>query len=221
ADYSDLAQAAKEIVAAAFTTGGQRCTSVSRVIVCKNQQEALEKELITCVKNLKVGYGLDEKTTLGPMSSKEQFDIVNSYLQLAKNEKMGRILVEGDLPEVKGYYIRPTIITDVAKGSTIAMEEIFGPVLVLIPASDFNEALQIANEVRYGLTSAIFTDNQNYAHRFCIKSQAGMVHMNHGTSSECHVPFGGWKMSGQGAFGISDSSKDFFTVLKSIYRMYK
>lgn len=221
ADYSDLAQAAKEIVTAAFTTGGQRCTSVSRVIVCKNQQEALEKELIACVKNLKVGYGLDEKTTLGPMSSKEQFDIVNSYLQLAKNEKMGRILVEGDLPEVKGYYIRPTIITDVAKGSTIAMEEIFGPVLVVIPASDFNEALQIANEVRYGLTSAIFTDNQNYAHRFCIKSQAGMVHMNHGTSSECHVPFGGWKMSGQGAFGISDSSKDFFTVLKSIYRMYK
>ncbi|PKL13396.1 MAG: aldehyde dehydrogenase [Spirochaetae bacterium HGW-Spirochaetae-4] len=221
ADYADLSQAAREIVASAFTTCGQRCTSVSRVIVCKNQQKALEQELVNYVKKLKVGYGLDEKTTLGPLSSKEQYKIVKSYLEFAEKEKIGRLLVEGDLPEIDGLYIRPTIITDVKPGSKIAMEEIFGPVLVVIPANDFEDALKIANEVDYGLTSAIFTDNQDYAHRFCIKSQAGMVHMNHGTSSECHVPFGGWKMSGQGAFGISDSSKDFFTVLKSIYRMYK
>lgn len=220
ADYANLSQAAREIVTAAFTTCGQRCTSVSRVIVCKNQQEALEKELIKYVKKLKVGYGLNDETTLGPLSSKEQYKIVKSYLDLIDQEKMGEILVEGDLPDIDGLYLRPTIITNVKRGSRIAMEEIFGPVLVVIPADDFDDALSIANEVEYGLTSAIFTDNQNYAHRFCVKSQAGMVHLNHGTSSECHVPFGGWKMSGQGAFGISDSSKDFFTVLKSVYRMY-
>lgn len=221
ADYADLAYAAKEIVSAAFTTCGQRCTAISRVIVCRNQLKAFEDEVVKCIKGLKVGYGLDEQTILGPLSSKEQFGIVNSYLDLAKKEKTGRLLVEGDLPSIEGFYIRPTVITDVKPGSTIAMEEIFGPVLVIIPTDDFEDALKIANEVRYGLTSAIFTDNQNYTHRFCVKSQAGMVHMNHGTSSECHVPFGGWKMSGQGAFGISDSSKDFFTVLKSIYRLYR
>jgi len=221
AGYSDLEFAANEIVGAAFTTCGQRCTSISRIIVTKEQQKDLEKELIRCVKSLKVGYGLNPDTNLGPLSSKEQFETVKKYLEIQKRDNLGRILVEGDLPEIDGYYIRPTIITDVQPGSVIAMEEIFGPVLVLIPVEDFEQALTVSNEVSYGLTAAIFTDNQDHAYHFTMQSETGMVHVNHGTSSECHVPFGGWKMSGQGAFGISDASKDFFTTTKSIYRMYQ
>jgi aldehyde dehydrogenase (NAD+) len=217
-DYSDLERAAKEIVTSAFTTSGQRCTAVSRVVVVEHQKEELEKYITKYVNELKVGYGLDESTVMGPLSSKEQYTTVTNYLKLVDNGE-GRVLVEGECPSKEGYYLPPTVLTDVKPGSTLAVEEIFGPVLVILTAKDFDEALKINNETTYGLTSAIFTDNMHYAHKFSIKSEAGMVHVNHGTSSEGHVPFGGVKMSGQGAFGIGDTSKDFFTTLKAIYRM--
>lgn len=220
ADYADIDRAGKEIVAAAFTTSGQRCTAVSRVVVLENEQKALEEAITRHVKDLKVGYGLDEETVMGPVSSEDQFKTVKSYLDMVASEGV-RVVAEGSVPKDReGFYIPPTVLADVKPGSKLALEEIFGPVLVIITAKDFDEALAVNNETSYGLTSAIFTDNMNYAHRFTIHSQAGMVHVNHGTSSEGHLPFGGVKLSGQGAFGIGDTSKDFFTVLKAVYRMY-
>jgi aldehyde dehydrogenase (NAD+) len=217
-NYKNIDRAAKEIVSAAFTTSGQRCTAVSRVIVVESQKVELEESIIKYVKELNVGYGLDESTVMGPVSSEEQYKTVNKYLELVADGQ-GDILVEGKKPNINGFYIPPTVITNVKPGSTLAVEEIFGPVLVILAAKDFDEALKINNETSYGLTSAIFTDDMSFAHKFSIKSEAGMVHVNHGTSSEGHLPFGGVKMSGQGAFGIGDTSKDFFTTLKAIYRM--
>jgi len=220
ASCSDIDYAAKEIVSAAFTTSGQRCTAVSRVIVLEDQKKQLEEKIVNYAKALRVGYGLDETTEMGPLSSKEQYDIVSSYIQLAEQGE-GRIIGKGSIGLEDGYYIPPIIVTDVRPSSRLAIEEIFGPILVIISAKDFDEALKINNETNYGLTSAIFTDNMNYAYKFAIKSETGMVHVNHGTSSEGHLPFGGVKLSGQGAFGIGDTSKDFFTTLKVVYRMYK
>jgi aldehyde dehydrogenase (NAD+) len=217
-NYKNIDRAAKEIVSAAFTTSGQRCTAVSRVIVVESQKVELEESIIKYVKELNVGYGLDESTVMGPVSSEEQYKTVNKYLELVADGQ-GDILVEGKKPNINGFYIPPTVITNVKPGSTLAVEEIFGPVLVILAAKDFDVALKINNETSYGLTSAIFTDDMSFAHKFSIKSEAGMVHVNHGTSSEGHLPFGGVKMSGQGAFGIGDTSKDFFTTLKAIYRM--
>nr|WP_219417536.1 aldehyde dehydrogenase family protein [Pseudonocardia nigra] len=112
-------------------------------------------------------------------------------------------------------------MTDVPRGSTLALEEVFGPVLSVIPVADFEEALEVANETRYGLTAAIFTDDMDVAHAFVRGSESGMVHVNHGTTSEGQVPFGGVKQSGQGAYGIGDTSTDFFTSLKAVYHVYR
>jgi aldehyde dehydrogenase (NAD+) len=112
-------------------------------------------------------------------------------------------------------------VTDVPRGSTLALEEVFGPVLSVIPVADLEEAIDVANETRYGLTAAIFTDDVDAQHAFVRRSASGMVHVNHGTNSEGQVPFGGVKQSGQGAYGIGDTSTEFFTSLKAVYQTYR
>ncbi len=218
ADYSNIDHAAKEIVNAAFTTSGQRCTSVSRVIVLKEQQKELEAALKRYAEERKVGHGLDEESEMGPVSNDEQMEKVEHYISLARNGE-GHIITGGHRSSEEGYYFEPTIVTDVRPDSPLATEEIFGPVLTVVPVKDFEEAVSANNGTVYGLTSAIFTDRMEFAHQFTMRSEAGMVHVNHGTSSEGHLPFGGWKQSGQGAFGIGDTSKEFFTNLKAVYRM--
>ncbi len=221
AGYGDIERAADEIVKAAFAVAGQRCTSISRVIVPDSEKAALEAALVARAEKLKVGYGLDDGIEMGPLSSRGQFEKVQDYIDLAKAGG-GRILTGGTSagPE-EGCFIQPTIVSDVAPGTPLADDEIFGPLLVVIPVADFEAAVQVNNRISYGLTSAIFTDRMDWAHAFCARSEAGMVHVNHGTASEGHLPFGGWKNSGQGAFGIGDTSAEFYTSLKAVYRMYQ
>ncbi|MDR5907128.1 aldehyde dehydrogenase family protein [Franzmannia qiaohouensis] len=219
AGYADIEHAAKEIANAAFGVSGQRCTAISRVIVPEAERAELEAALVARVEALRVGYGLDEETEMGPLASNEQVEKVRHYVGLAERGE-GRVLTGGHDINGDGYYYAPTVITDVAPGSALATEEVFGPLLVVIPVADREQAIQVNNEVRYGLASAVFTDDMNFAHAFTRSSQAGMVHVNHGTSSEGHLPFGGWKQSGQGAFGIGDTSAEFYTALKAVYRMH-
>ncbi|WP_029032314.1 aldehyde dehydrogenase family protein [Salinarimonas rosea] len=220
ANYADVEHAAAEISAAAFAVAGQRCTAVSRVIVLESEKEALEAALVRRAEAIKVGYGADEGIEMGPVVSEAQLRRVESYVRLAE-EGQGRVLTGGRRPRRDGNYYAPTIVTDVRPGSPLFTDEIFGPVLVVTTAGDFDEAVRLANDTRYGLTSAIFTDDMNQAYAFAMRSQAGMVHVNHGTTSEGHVPFGGWKQSGRGAFGIGDTSAEFYTTLKAVYRMHR
>jgi aldehyde dehydrogenase (NAD+) len=99
----------------------------------------------------------------------------------------------------------------------LAREEIFGPVLPVIRVRDADEAIAVANDTRYGLAAAAFTSRTELTHRFATEVQTGMIHINHGTASQAHVPFGGWKDSGLGAFSIGPTAKDFFTHVKAVY----
>lgn len=220
ASYGDTDRAADEIVKAAFAVAGQRCTSISRVIVPHREKAALEAALVRHAEALHVGYGFDDGVQMGPLASRDQFETTERYVRMARDGG-GRILTGGHPCGEAGYYYAPTVVTDVAPDTPLATDEIFGPVLSVIPVADFEEALRVNNEVRYGLTSAVFTDDADMAHAFTVGSQAGMVHVNHGTSSEGHLPFGGWKQSGQGPYGIGDTSADFYTALKAVYRMHR
>lgn len=221
--YADIEHAAAEISAAAFAVAGQRCTAISRVIVTPDVREPLERALVAQAEAIRVGHGLDQNTKMGPIVSKDQFDSIHGYVEQGVRE--GARILTGGRPLTgegydDGYYYPATVVTDVDRGSALALEEVFGPVLSIITVAGFDEAVDVANETRYGLTSSVFTDDMNLAHLFVTRSQAGMVHVNHGTTSEGQVPFGGVKQSGQGAYGIGDTSKDFFTSLKAVYHVH-
>jgi acyl-CoA reductase-like NAD-dependent aldehyde dehydrogenase len=220
----EVEHAAAEISAAAYAVAGQRCTSISRVIVTPDVREPMERALVEKAEAIRVGHGLSTDTIMGPIVSKDQFDKIHGYVEQGVAE--GARVLTGGSPLTgdgydDGYYYPPTVVTDVPRGSTLALEEVFGPVLSVIPVADLDEAIDVANETRYGLTAAIFTDDMDAEHAFVRASASGMVHVNHGTNSEGQVPFGGVKQSGQGAYGIGDTSKDFFTSLKAVYHNYR
>jgi alpha-ketoglutaric semialdehyde dehydrogenase len=214
AGYADLAEAAAQIVPAAFQASGQRCTSISRVIVLRSQAAALEEALVAEVAKLVPGDGFDPATTLGPLATSEQVEKCTRYVALAR-EAGGRVLTGGS--PLEGAFHEATVITDVAPGSPAAVEEIFGPVLVVVPVDDVEEAIAVHDEVRYGLTAAVFTDDADLAERLVDTARTGMVHVNHGTISEAHLPFGGVKDSGAGGFSIGATNAEFFSVMKTVY----
>jgi aldehyde dehydrogenase (NAD+) len=160
---------------------------------------------------------------MGPLSSRNQLQRSIHYVDLAQKDG-ARVILGGKEATGEafdqGHYYEPTILTDVKPGTPAALDEIFGPVLVVTPVKDFAEALRVHNEVRYGLTSSIFTDDMDLARAFVRGSEAGMVHVNNGTVSEGHMPFGGVKQSGMGAYGIGATNKEFFTSLKVVYHQH-
>lgn len=220
---SDIDRVSAEIVAGAFTASGQRCTSISRVIVMPDVREELEAALVRDAGALTVGHGLEDESRMGPIVERSAFLRTQEYVSEAVSAG-ARVLVGGEAPDPSGdagFYFPATVVTDVAPGSTLAVEEVFAPVLAVIPVADEDEALEVANETQYGLTAAIFSDDPDFVNRAVLTSRTGMVHVNHGTTSEGHIPFGGVAQSGQGAFGIGDTSTDFFTNLKVIYTMHR
>ena len=219
-DYENLEEAAREIVSAAFLCSGQRCTALSRVIVTEAQADALADKLLSCMQKIQVGDGMLDSTTMGPLVSRAQFDTVERYV--AKGIESGCKLLcggkpVGQQPDQDGYYFAPTLFDKVPAASPLAKEEIFGPVLPVIRVRDVEEAISVANDTRYGLAAAVFTSRFDVASKCMRRIQAGMIHINHGTASQAHVPFGGRKDSGQGAFSIGPTAKEFFTNVKTIY----
>jgi len=218
--YDDLEGAAREIVSAAFLCSGQRCTALSRVIVCDAQADALVERILSHVERIKVGDGMLDGITMGPLISKAQFQIVDGYVKQGLEggcalRAGGRPLVEN--PDEQGYYYAPTVFDHVPPESPLAREEIFGPVLPIVRVREPEQAIAIANGTRYGLAAAVFTSRLDLTHRFATRIEAGMIHINHGTASQAHVPFGGRKDSGQGAFSIGPTAKHFFTNVKTVY----
>jgi len=222
-DYGDLAGAARQIVSAAFTCSGQRCTAISRVIVLRHLAEALKQELLVEMSKIKVGPAWDPEANMGPLINQAQLDTVLEYIRVGQAEGArllagGEVLRDGEY--ANGCYVTPALFDRVTPEMRIAREEIFGPVLSVLEAEDAESALRIANDSEYGLAAAVFTDRLADAVDFAERLESGMVHINHGTASAVHAPFGGVKMSGYGPYSIGRSNLEFFTEMKVVYVQY-
>jgi len=223
ADYHDLDRAASEIATAAYAVSGQRCTAISRVIVLKEHAEALEAKIAEKTKTYVLGNGMKPEVNMGPIINKDAGEKIMEYIQSARDEGAtikigGKHITGGEFD--KGFYIEPTLITDVTPSMKVAKEEIFGPVLVSIKVNTFEEALEVANSTEYGLASCLFTDNLKYIYDFQQNIESGMTHVNHGTVTDASMPFGGVKNSGLGPFSKGSTNKDFFTNYKVNYVKY-
>jgi acyl-CoA reductase-like NAD-dependent aldehyde dehydrogenase len=223
-DDADLDLAADGIVWSAFGTSGQRCTAASRVIAHQKVYDALQKRLVEAVEKLRLGPGWEDDTDVGPVINKPALEKIDSYTEIGQSEG-AKLLTGGEVATGngldRGFYYRPTIFGDVEPGMRIAQEEIFGPTTALIPVEDFDEAIRVANGIRFGLSSSIFTQDVNQAFRAMRDLEAGITYVNAGTiGAEVHLPFGGVKETGNGHREAGQAALDVFTEWKSIYVDY-
>jgi aldehyde dehydrogenase (NAD+) len=222
---ADLDAAATAAVTAAYACAGQWCTSTSRVLVTEDVAEEVIAKIVEKAGALKVGPGQDSQTSLGPVCGEEQLKNILEYIEIGKNEGAelltgGYQVTDGALGQ--GCFIAPTVFGNVKPGMRIAQEEIFGPVLSIITARDFEEAVQVANGVEFGLASAIYTNDLQRAMTFMEHTDVGLAHVNMLTAyKEPQLSFGGVKNSG---FGVPEAGKtgiEFFTEHKVVYMKYR
>jgi aldehyde dehydrogenase (NAD+) len=208
----------------AFGTTGQRCTATSRMIVQKGVYRKFVERLVERAKKLKVGNGLDENVQMGPAVNEKQLQTDLSYVEIGKNEGAklvcgGHRLDQGDYQH--GWFMEPTVFTDVNPKMRIAQEEIFGPVVSIIPCNDLDDAIEIANGIEYGLSSALYTKDVNKAFSAIRDLYAGITYINAPTiGAEVHLPFGGTKATGNGHREGGIGAIDFYTEWKSVYVDY-
>jgi len=209
---ANINQAAKLTIEGAMKQTGQRCTATSRVYIEETVYDNVLEQLIEEAKKIEVG------VTMGPVSSKGQYDSILSAIEKAKDE--GAELVFGGGPTKgmsEGYYIDPTIFTNVTHEMSIAHEEIFGPVLAVIKVRDYEEAIRLSNDSNFGLSASIYTNNIPKAFDFINRSEVGLVQVNDETGgAEPQAPFGGMKNSSTGAREQGQAAKEFFTTFKTI-----
>ncbi|MGI6777415.1 MAG: aldehyde dehydrogenase family protein [Acetivibrionales bacterium] len=224
ADFSNLDYVASQLNSAAFALAGQRCTAISRIIVLKKHAEELEDLIVKKMKKHVLGNGMDPNVTIGPIINSKAGEDIMEYIRSAREEgatiKEGGNRLTGGIYD-KGFYIEPTLITDVTPDMKVAREEIFGPVLVSIKVDTFEEAMAVANDSEYGLAASLFSENLEYIYTFLENIETGMAHVNHGTITDAYMPFGGVKKSGIGQFSKGTTNKDFFTNLKVKYVKWK
>ncbi|MBN2210806.1 MAG: aldehyde dehydrogenase family protein [Sedimentisphaerales bacterium] len=222
---ADLEEAANAAVLAAYACAGQWCTSTSRTIVEENIYDEFLTLVLERVKKISVGRGTDPQATMGPVCGKSQLAGILDSIQKGKAQGAkliigGRQIKEGEL--ARGCFIEPTIFTEVTPDMFIAQEEIFGPVLSVIKVRDFDQAVQIANQVKFGLSSSIFTKDLGKALTFVEKTDVGLTHVNMPTAfKEPQLSFGGVKQSGCGLPEAGDSGVEFFTEHKVAYIKYR
>jgi aldehyde dehydrogenase (NAD+) len=223
-DDANLDLALEGVLWGAFGTTGQRCTAASRVIVHKSVYRQFADRLLYRAQKLKVGNGLDESVEMGPQINEQQVATTEKYTHIgesegAKLETGGKTLRQKELAH--GWFFEPTIFTEVDPKMRIAQEEIFGPVVSLIRCENFEEAIQIANSVAYGLSSSIYTRDVNKAFLAMRDIYAGITYVNAPTiGAEVHLPFGGTKATGNGHREGGLGAIDFYTQWKAIYIDY-
>jgi aldehyde dehydrogenase (NAD+) len=220
---ADLPLAVESAVFGAFGSAGQRCTATSRVIVEESVADPFVQMLMDRARMLKVGDGLAYGIDLGPVVDEHQLQTVLRYLEIGKKE--ARLVVGGNQLRGQGYdnghFVAPTVFDDVPWDSVIAQEEIFGPVLSVIRVPDFDEAMRVANSVKYGLASSIYTNDATRIFEFIDRIETGIVHVNSPTvGGEAQMPFGGMKGTGVGLREMGRVAVDFYTEIKAVYIDY-
>ena len=199
-DDADLAQAVKSTVNGCYLNSGQTCTALTRMLVPENLYPEAARLAAEVAKGFTVGDPLQETTKLGPLSSQAQLERVRSYIQKGLAEGAQLVAGGAEPPEGApkgGYYVRPTVFGNVKNSMSIAQEEIFGPVLSIIPYKDEEEAVRIANDTVYGLAGAVWSKDDARAQRVARRIRAGQVDVN-GGAFNMNAPFGGFKQSGHG-----------------------
>jgi alpha-ketoglutaric semialdehyde dehydrogenase len=221
---SNLDYAADVLVNGAFFSTGQKCTACSRAIIEEPIYDALVEKLIAKTRALKVGNGLEAGVQIGPAVDAAQLETDLKYIEIGKQEGArllggGRRLTGGAYD--KGYFVEPTLFDGVTPQMRIANEEIFGPVLALMKARDFDEAMRLANGVRFGLSASIVTRDVERVHQFTNRIEAGLITVNLPTAGvEYQLPFGGTKESSFGMREQGPQAMDFYTETRTVYLKY-
>ena len=223
-DDANLDLAVDGAVWGGFGTSGQRCTAASRVAVHKSVYKEFVERFVARARSLKVGNGLDIDTDMGPCINEQQLKTVMSYVEIGKNEG-AKLLTGGNRLDggahAKGWFHEPTVFGDCLPKMRVAQEEIFGPVVSVIPIDGFEQAIDVANGVPYGLSASIYTRNVNRAFQATRDLYTGIVYVNAPTiGAETHLPFGGTKQTGNGHREAAIAAIDFFTEWKTIYIDY-
>jgi aldehyde dehydrogenase (NAD+) len=223
-DDADLDLAVEGILWSAFGTSGQRCTACSRVVVTPGVADRLVTTLAERARAMRLGSGLDAATDVGPLVDRAAVERVSRYVDIARAE--GGEVVCGGSPARderlrSGNFFEPTIVDRVDPRSRIAQEEVFGPLLSIIRVPDVDTAIEVANGVRYGLSSSIYTSDTSTAFRAMRALDTGIVYVNAGTiGAETHLPFGGTKATGNGHREAGHAALDTYTEWKTIYVDY-
>ena len=224
-DDADIDNAVEGSLWGAFGTSGQRCTASSRLVVHKKIYKKFCDKLVEKVKQLRVGNGLDPKTEVGPVINEAAMEKILGYIHIGKNQDKatlacgGNRLTKGDYG--KGYFIEPTVFTNVKPGMRIEQEEIFGPVTSVVAFSTLDEAIDIVNGVNDAATSAIYTQDVNNAFHAMQELYTGICYVNSATiGAEVHLPFGGTKGTGNGHREAGTQVLDIFSEWKALYVDY-
>jgi acyl-CoA reductase-like NAD-dependent aldehyde dehydrogenase len=221
-DDADLELAVEGALWGAFGTTGQRCTATSRLICHKEVVKKVVDMMVKRAEGLRIGNGLDEKVQMGPLINQDQLNTVMKYIEIGQKEDGahmvcgGERLTGGDYD--KGYFVRPTIFTEVTQNMRIWKEEIFGPVLSIGTFSTFEEAIEMANDTAYGLSASIYTNDIRKAYTAMRDVYTGIFYVNAPTiGAETHLPFGGTKETGNGHREAAMAALDVFSEWKSVY----
>jgi aldehyde dehydrogenase (NAD+) len=221
---ADLDLAVESTAQGAFGSSGQRCTATSRAVVINDIADEFVERIAKRAESMRIGDGMDPNTEMGPTVDEGQFKTVLKYIDIGRED--GATLVCGGNRATgngldKGFFVHPTVFDHVTPDMRIAREEIFGPILSVLRAKDFDEAMEIANDTEYGLSSSIFTNDAARIFRFVDEIETGMTHINSPTTGgEAHIPFGGIKGTGIGDREQGSTALDFYTELKVVYVDY-
>jgi methylmalonic acid semialdehyde dehydrogenase len=221
---ADMELAVESTAQGAFGSTGQRCTATSRAVVVDRVADEFIERMVARAGSLRIGDGTDPQTEVGPLVDSNQFKSVLGYIDAGKEDGAelacgGAVAGGGGLN--KGYFVKPAVFTNVTPEMRVAREEIFGPVLSVIRVKDFDEAMRVANDSEYGLSSSIFTNDAARIFRFVDEIETGMTHVNSPTTGgEAHIPFGGSKATGIGDREQGSTALDFYTELKVVYVDY-
>ncbi len=219
-DDAVLDEAVRGILWSAFGTAGQRCTAASRIIAHRAIHDELVHKLETAARELRLGSGLDEATNIGPLVNGAAVERTRDYVRIGLEE--GATLVTGgEALDGPGNFFQPTLFVGARPEMRIAQEEIFGPVTAVIPADDLQDAMRIANDIEYGLSAAIYTENIASALTAAEIVEVGLFYVNAGTiGAEAHLPTGGMKASGNGHREASIAAIDSYSEWRSVYIDY-
>ncbi|MFE5430736.1 alpha-ketoglutaric semialdehyde dehydrogenase GucD [Peribacillus simplex] len=221
ANDADLNLAVEATISGGIRSTGQKCTATSRVIVQSDIYDTFKEKLIQKVKEIKIGDGLQNDTWMGPCASESQLNTVLSYIEKGKEEG-ATLLVGGKKYDEKGledgFFVEPTVFENVSNEMAIFQEEIFGPVLALVKVDTIEEALEVANDSKFGLSASIFTTKVGHMLSFIKDMDAGLVRINAESAGvELQAPFGGMKQSSSHSREQGQAAIEFFTSIKTVF----